>query len=169
MDNLTIRKATFLDVERIVELRLLSQGHFEKSNPLIWRMTEEGKKLLKQKVENDVANGNVQILLAEADGEIIGYLQGEVTSRSDYLPRTVGHVSLAYVVKQFRRRGVGRLLVKELCKFFNSNKAENLTVRYVIGNTEAERFWKKLGFESIITTSSTYPKELGAKLGHENE
>jgi len=164
MDNLTIRKAASSDVERIVELRLLLQEHVEKSNPLIWRITEEGMKLLKQKVEGDLADSNIQVLLAEADGEIIGYVQGEVTCRSDYLPRTVGHVSLVYVVKQFRRKGVGRRLVKELCKFFNSNKVENLTVRYIIGNKEAERFWRRLGFESIITTSSTYLKELDLKL-----
>jgi len=164
MDNLTIRRAASSDVERIVELRLLLQEHAEKSNPLIWRMTEEGKKLLKQKVENDLADSNIHVLLAEADGEIIGYVQGEIARRSDYMPRTVGQVSLIYVVKQSRRKGVGTRLVKELCKFFCSNKAEDLTVRYIIGNKEAEGFWRKLGFESIITTSSTYLKELDFKL-----
>jgi GNAT superfamily N-acetyltransferase len=164
MDNLKVRRAASSDVERIVELRLLSQEHAEKSNPLIWRMTEEGKKLLKQKVEDELADSNVHVLLAEVDGEVIGYVQGEVTRRIDHLPRTVGHVSLLYVVKRSRRKGVGRRLVKELCKFFNSNKAEDLTVRYIIGNKEAEGFWRKLGFEPIITTSSTYPKQLDFKL-----
>jgi ribosomal protein S18 acetylase RimI-like enzyme len=164
MDNLTIRRAASSDVERIVELGLLLQEHVEKSNPLIWRITEEGKKLIRQKVETDMANGSVQILLAEADDEVIGYVRGEVTSRSDHVPRTVGQVSLMYVVKQFRRKGVGRRLMEELCKFFNLNKAEDLTVRYVIGNKEAEGFWRKLGFESIITTSKTCPKELDFKL-----
>jgi len=147
---------------------LLLQEHAEKSNPLIWRITEEGKKLLKQMVESDLADSNIHVLLAEADGKIIGYVQGEVTRRSDHMPRTVGQISLMYVVKQFRRKGVGRRLIKEICKFFGSNKAEDLTVRYIIGNKEAEGFWRKLGFESIITTSSTYPKELDAKLGPEN-
>jgi len=58
MDNLTIRRAASSDVERIVELRLLLQEHAEKSNPLIWRITEEGKKLLKQTVENELVNSN---------------------------------------------------------------------------------------------------------------
>ena len=164
MDTPTIRRAASSDAKKIVELRLLSQEHAEKSNPLIWRITEQGKKLLKQKVENDLADNNIMVLLAETNGKIIGYVQGEVTSRSDHTPRTVGHVSLMYVVKQFRRKGVGRRLMKELCKFFNSNKAEDLTVRYIIGNKEAEEFWRKLGFESIITTSSMYPKELNFKL-----
>ena len=164
MDNLTIRRAASSDAEEIVELRLLLQEHAEKSNPLIWRTTEEGKRLLKQKVENDLADSNIHVLLAEADGEIIGYVQGEVTSRSEYMPRTVGQISLMYVVKQSRRKGVGRRLMKELCKFFDSNKAEDLTVRYIIGNKEAEGFWRKLGFESIIMTSSTYLRELEFKL-----
>jgi ribosomal protein S18 acetylase RimI-like enzyme len=164
MDKLTIRRAASSDVERIVELGLLLQEHVEKLNPLIWRITEEGKKLIKQKVETDLTDGNVLVLLAEADGEVIGYVRGEVTSRSDHVPRTVGHVSLMYVLKQFRREGVGRHLVKELCKFFNSNKVESLTVRYIIGNKEAEKFWRKLGFEPIIVTSSTHLGELDSKL-----
>jgi len=164
MNDFTIRRAASLDVERIVELGLLLQEHVEESNPFVWRITEEGKKLIKQKVEADLANSNVLVLIAEADGEVIGYVQGEVTSRSDHVPGTVGQVSLMYVVKQFRRRGVGRRLIKELCKFFNSNKAEDLTVRYVIGNKEAEGFWRKLGFEPIITASRTSATELDLKL-----
>lgn len=164
MDNLTIRRATSSDVDTIAELRVLSQKHFEKSNPLIWQITAEGKKLLKQKVENDMTNDNIQILLAEANGETMGYVQGEVTRRSDYAPKTVGHISLTYVEKQFRRKGVGTRMVKELLRFFDSNEVENVTVRYIIGNKEAEGFWRKLGFISIITTSSTNPKELDFKL-----
>ena len=164
MCNLKIRRAASSDLDEIVALRLLSQDHFEESNPLIWRTTEEGKKLIKQEVETDMTDSNVLTLLAEADGEAIGYVRGEVTNRSDHMPRTVGQISLMYVMKQFRRKGAGRALMKELCKFFKSNKAENLTVRYIIGNKEAEGFWAKLGFESIIITGSTYIEELDSKL-----
>lgn len=115
-------------------------------------------------MENNLADSNIHVLLAEADGEIMAYVQGEVTSRSDYMPRNVGHVPLIYGVKQFKRKGVGRLLVKELCRFFSSNNAEHLTVRYIIGNKETESFWRKLGFESIITTSATYLKKLDFNL-----
>jgi len=164
MDKFTIRRAGSSDVERIVELGLLLQEHVERLSPMIWRITEEGKKLIKQKVETDLMDSNILVLLAEADGEVIGYVRGEVTSRSDHVPRTVGHVSLMYVVKQFRRKGVGRRLMKELCKFFSSNKVETLTVRYIIGNREAEGFWRKLRFESIIMTGSTHLGELETNL-----
>lgn len=164
MDEFAIRRATTSDVGAIIKLRLLLQEHIEGSNPRLWRITEEGRKLLKQEIKNDLADSNIRVLLAEAGGEAIGFAQGKITNRSDYAPRTVGLVSLAYVRKQFRRKGVGRRLIKELCKFFNSNKAEHLTVRYVIGNKEAEGFWTKLGFESIISTSATHLEELDFKL-----
>jgi aminoglycoside 6'-N-acetyltransferase I len=169
MTALTIRRAASSDVESIVNLRLRAQEHFERSNLLIWRMTEDGKKLLKQKVANDLADSNIRILLAEVDKDVIGYVQGEVTRRSEYLPGTVGQVSLIYVKERFRRKGIGRRLLKEVCKFFEAENAEHLTIRYILGNREAERFWRKFGFEPMITTSGTYPKELDFKLGSESQ
>ena len=165
MKNLTIRRATSSDVDTIVRLRLLLQEHAEESNLLVWRITERGKKLLKQGIKKDLSNRNTRVLLANnVDGETIGFAMGEVASRSDYEPRIVGHISLLYVMRRFRRKGVGRRLVKELCKFYNSSKAEHLTVRYIIGNEEAEGFWTKLGFESIISTSATHLNELDSAL-----
>ncbi len=164
MENLTIRRAKPSDTKGIVDLRLLGQEHSERSNPSIWRMTKGGKRLLKEKVQNDLADDNIRILLAETDGQILGYVQGEVATRSDFAPRTVGFVSFIYVLEQFRREGIGRRLMKELCEFFDSNKAEYLTLRHIIGNKEADGFWRKLGFESIITTDTIFLKDLNLKL-----
>jgi ribosomal protein S18 acetylase RimI-like enzyme len=164
MKNLIIRRASSSDVDSIFRLRLLLQEHVEDSNLLVWRMTERGKRLLKQETGKDLSNRNIRVLLAEVGGETIGFAQGEVASRSDHAPRTVGHVSLLYVMKRFRRKGVGRRLVKELCEFYNSNKAEHLSVRYIIGNEEAEGFWTQLGFEPIMSTGVTHLKELDSRL-----
>jgi len=164
VDSFRIRRATSSDVGRIVGLMLLLQKHVEKSNPSVWRITEEGKKLIRQKAKADLTDDNVLVLVAEAGDKVIGYVRGEVTNRSDHLPRIVAQISFMYVVKQFRRKGVGRRLVKELCTFFCLRRAEDLTVRYVVGNKEAEGFWRKLGFEPIITTGTTSPKELKSKL-----
>jgi GNAT superfamily N-acetyltransferase len=69
-----------------------------------------------------------------------------------------------YVIERFRRKGIGRRLVKELFTFFNSKGIEYLTVRYIIGNKEAEPFWQKLDFNPIIITAMTNPKKLESKL-----
>lgn len=159
-----IRNATSSDLKKLVELQLSLQRHAEKSNPLIWRITEEGKALIRQKFEKTLSDSNSRILVAEMSGEVVGFSQGEVVHRTDYLPESVGTISLLYVVENFRRRGVGSRLVEKLCQFFIKEKVEQVTLRYIIGNIEAERFWSKLNFEPIITTVSIRPEELKERL-----
>ena len=164
----SIRKATPSDIDKLVQLRLLLQQHCEESNPMIWRMTEEGKTILKQRVQNELSTNNSHVLIAEMNGEIIGSAHGEITHRTDYTPKTVGSISTVYVVREFRKRGVGALLVKQLCELFDAEGVEDVTLRYIIGNKEAEAFWRKLGFKPIITTAKTSLKELENKTSSMN-
>jgi ribosomal protein S18 acetylase RimI-like enzyme len=160
MKNLLVRRATCSDVKKLTELRILLQQHCEESNRLIWRITAEGKTLLREKVENELADNKRHVLVAEMNGEIVGFIQGEIERRTDYLPGTVGSISTAYVVGKFRRTGVGRILVKHLSEFFSSEGVEDVTLRYIIGNEEAERFWQKLGFQPVITTAKMVLEKL---------
>ena len=107
MGEILIRRAVGSDVERLVELRLLLQQHVEESSRSIWRITEEGRRLLRQKVVDDLAGSGSLVLVAEMGGRIVGFVHGEVMHRTDYLPRSVGSISTVYVAREFRRRGVG--------------------------------------------------------------
>jgi predicted GNAT family acetyltransferase len=158
-----IRKATPSDIGKLVQLRLLLQQHCEESNRMIWHMTEEGKTILKQRVQNELSTNNSHVLIAEMNGEIIGSAHGEITHRTDYTPKTVGSISTVYVVREFRKRGVGALLVRQLCGVFKAEGVEDVTLRYIIGNKEAEAFWRKLTFKPIIMTAKTSLRELEKK------
>jgi predicted acetyltransferase len=125
---------------------------------------QRGRKTPQKKVENDLMDPNVQVLVAEAGSETVGFIRGEIADRNDYSPRIVGSVSLMYVIERFRRNGIGRCLVKGLCTSFNSKGIEYLTVRYVIGNREAEQFWQELDFDPIIITAMTNPRKLESRL-----
>ena len=159
-----IRSATSSDLKKLVELRLCLQLHAEKSNPWVWRVTEEGKRVIEQEFEKTLSDSNSRTVVAEMNGEVVGFALGEVEHRTDYLPEIVGAISLIYVAEGFRRRGIGSRLVEKLCQFFIKEKVEQVTLRYIIGNIEAERFWSKLNFEPIITTISIRPEELKERL-----
>jgi predicted GNAT family acetyltransferase len=159
----SIRKATPSDIDRLVQLRLLLQQHCEESNPMIWHMTREGETILRQKVQNEISADNSHVLVAEMNGQIIGSAYGEIIHRTDYTPETVGSISTVYVIREFRKKGFGTLLVKRLCELFDAEDVEDVTLRYIIGNKEAEAFWKKLGLKSIITTAKTSLEELKNK------
>lgn len=92
--NVTIKRADFSDKERIVKLRLFSQKHFERSNWLNGWITEIGKQLLKQKAQNDLANDNSRIFLAEVDVDPVECVQGEVSHSARPLAWRTESVSL---------------------------------------------------------------------------
>jgi GNAT superfamily N-acetyltransferase len=164
MHNLIVQEAVSSDLDALVEFGLSLQSHCEKSNGAVWKITEEGKRFLKQKLEDTLKDSNSRVFVARMSEGVIGFASGQVSSREDYLPNRVALISRVYVNEKYRRQGVGKRLVKELCRFFNSMNAEQVTLRYIVGNREAERFWAKLGFRPIITTASITPRELNANI-----
>lgn len=164
MSDVVIRNAKPSDIDKLVELRLSLQRHVEASNPKIWRITEEGVGLLKQGLEEAMSDDNGRLVVAMMDGEVIGFAHGQVLQRTDYQPHIVGTISNIYVQGGFRERGVGRRLVESLCQFFSIKNVEEVTLRYVIGNREAEEFWKGFGFKPIINAANTSLEELKKRL-----
>jgi len=69
-----------------------------------------------------------------------------------------------YVDPRNRRKGVATTLVRDTLNYFNKEKVEEITLRYQIGNKEAEEFWTRLGFQPIITTANTTPEKLKENL-----
>lgn len=64
----------------------------------------------------------------------------------------------------WRRRGIGTQLVSALCRFFDSKNIQEITLRFALGNKEAEIFWKTLGFQPLIVTVNTRLETLKEKL-----
>jgi GNAT superfamily N-acetyltransferase len=60
-------------------------------------------------------------------------------------------VDQVFVDERHRRAGVGSQLVAKLCRFFGEQGIDDLSLRYVAGNEEANRFWTDLGFVPRIS------------------
>jgi ribosomal protein S18 acetylase RimI-like enzyme len=164
MADLLIRDAEMSDLDELVKLRLSFQRHMEASNPRVWRITEEGQKHLREETEQMLANKDGRMPVAVKNGVIAGFTYGEVSHRTAYLPSTIGQISIIYVLEEFRRHGLGRQLVEELCRFFSSKNVEEVTLNYIIGNKEAEGFWEALGFEPIRISANLRFKDLEERL-----
>jgi len=166
MSDIAIRDAKLSDIDKLVELRLSLQRHIEASNPMIWRITAEGVGLLKQGLDEAMRDDLGRMVVATLNGEVIGFAHGQVSRRTDYRPNVVGTISKIFVQKGFRGRGVGRRLVEGLYQFFHMKNVEEVTLRFVIGNREAEEFWRGLGFKPVITSANAHFKELEERLKH---
>jgi GNAT superfamily N-acetyltransferase len=150
-----VRKATATDKKQIVKLRIALQHHLEQSNPIIWRVTQAGQQELVQQVNRMMTDDASLVMVAEHNTNIIGFANGRILQRTEYEPKKVGFIIMAFIEKKYRRRGIGTKLIQELCKYFEAEKVHNITLRYVLGNKEAEAFWHHLGFTPIIHTAYT--------------
>jgi GNAT superfamily N-acetyltransferase len=150
-----VRKATTTDQEKILNLRIQLQRHGEQSNPLIWRITEAGRQKLVHDVGHLLTDDTAIVLVAEHENTLIGFAHGQILRRTEYKPNKAGIIGLIFVLENYRRQGIGTQLIHKLCKYFEAENVSHISLRYVLGNKEAEAFWQHLGFTPILYTSAT--------------
>jgi len=158
---MNIREAVEGDLDGLVALLEQLDEHVAGSNPRLWPAEGRRREALLKTLRDDAAC----VLVAEADGELIGYMAGRVGRWESGPPHVIGHLLWAFVCEEWRSRGAGRALVDRLLGFFESRGVEDITLRYVIGNAHAERFWAMLGFTPLICIANVRPEELRDKLG----
>jgi ribosomal protein S18 acetylase RimI-like enzyme len=97
------------------------------------------------------------IVLAEADGEIVGMAKGELRDG-------LGHVSLVYLKPEARGRGGGDDLVRELVAHFEEHGLDHVSLNVELPNDEALAYWRRLGFteyrRSLLTDRESLERRL---------
>ena len=139
------------------------QEHLERGTPRLWLRRIDRRKQAGE-FEEHLKSDCTRVLVAEEDAHVVGFAIGTVEDRGDDKPGVVGSVGWVFVRKERRGKGIGRGLVAALLDFFDSRDVEDVTLRYVVGNQEAEGFWEKLGFEPVIHTVVAYPDEIRRRL-----
>jgi len=91
--------------------------------------------------------------VAMADGKIRGFVVGclENTGSAVY-----GHVSNLGVTAAYRGKGLGRLLVSRLERQFVLDGAEGVLLEVRVSNTDAQEFYRKLGYLEAFLLSGYY-------------
>jgi ribosomal protein S18 acetylase RimI-like enzyme len=161
----TIRPAQASDLDRLVELLLALQDHLEAANANLWRMKPEARGNLKGQIAGRLKSDSGCALVAqhEKDG-VVGVIFGRVVTNNRYIPSRAGQVDQVFVHTDHRRAGVGSRLLAELCCFFAAEEVEDISLRYVAGNDEADGFWSAVGFAPRIITSGAHRQEVEAQL-----
>lgn len=135
MSEITIRKMTTDDIDRVAELEeLIFSVPWSKSSFF------------------DAVNSKDDIyLVAEAEGVICGYcgLWGVVGE---------GQITNVAVAPDFRRRGIARIMLKELLERAEAEGINEFTLEVRESNTGAFSLYKQLGFEEVGIRKNFYSK-----------
>jgi ribosomal protein S18 acetylase RimI-like enzyme len=102
-----------------------------------------------------IARHDGRLLLAEADGRVVGMLGLVVQDDQVFVREEVrqhGHVCDLVVDEAWRGRGIGRRLLAEAERCVRAKGLKRLFIGVLAGNDGAERLYREVGFAAYLTT-----------------
>lgn len=96
-------------------------------------------------LEDQMTTERKVLLIAETTGQA-GYLAGEVLAPSAMRTVSVAVLVSMYVRPAFRGQGIGRSLAAAFRDWARAEGAERMSVTAYTANTDAIRFYQRLGF-----------------------
>ena len=94
-------------------------------------------------------------LVAEADGELVGFLTVHHTSHP-ILEGVAGEIEELYVQPQMRRRGIGSTLVQQAVSLLRQQDASPIRVHACAESLVARAFWQHIGWEQDLVVYAIY-------------
>jgi ribosomal protein S18 acetylase RimI-like enzyme len=146
-----LRRATIKDFDRLKKIKadfyLWECGMDKRIRP------EWAEKQLQSRLARNLKHHtkSVAFFIAEERGEIIGYSGGEIEKALGFVKsKRLGHMFNLYVKPEYRKKGIGKKLIKEVLAWFKKNKVKELKILVYPHNKPAHEIYKKLGFKDYI-------------------
>jgi len=147
-----IRKATLDDLKEIDliyvegcidEVRI---QHPEKSKESIKNVMKKAEKERLRFSRKNLKNPLNLLLVAEINNKIVGFTEASVKKVDQKLE---GFWEKAYIKKEFRRRGVGKSLGKEIFKWLKKKKAKSVEAGLFIKNKRSRALCRFFGLKLV--------------------
>jgi ribosomal protein S18 acetylase RimI-like enzyme len=153
-----IRPAKLADLREIARLWRDLVGYHEALGGQDFRLAPGADREWRTFLRGHIAKDDRICLVADAGGRIVAFLLGSVKERPGvFMERAYGHISDIYVDAEHRRRGVGKALVDEALRWFETRRVGRVRLQTDVRNLLGLDFWRSLGFE---TTSHTMDRLL---------
>lgn len=104
---------------------------------------------LQEEVRN---HDRAHYLVAEFDEQVVGYA-------GLWIIFDEGHITRIVVDPKFRRKGIGKSLVKALMKTGTEKGCDSFTLEVSVSNIEARNLYGDLGFEEVGLRKGYYESE----------
>jgi len=145
-----VRKAKIKDADNITNLNYLLMKYHEKLDKY-YNINKDHSKICSKYVKKLIRSKNALVLVAEVNGKIVGTMYGSIKKRPPVMKvKKFGHLGDAFILKKYRKRGIGGKLTKELMKWFKSKRVEFVELEVDVRNKIGLKSWKRLGFKSFM-------------------
>jgi len=151
MDNeFTIRKADENDLEAMVKL-WIEFIDFHKEFDVYFSRSNDGHEEFKKSIAERINDASSCILVAEKDGEIIGFSTAAILKNSPiFATKDYGVIMSFAVTTKYRRKGIGERMLKKVIDWFRAQGTHRVEIRASVFNKVSIDFWKKHNFTPFI-------------------
>lgn len=105
--------------------------------------------------ENIFESGNQDILVADIDGEAVGFVHCMILSQkkvSCLKPQNVVYLQDLCVREDLRSKGIGSVLIKASKDYGKEKGADFIRTQVFPGNVDGMRFYERNGFSEMMKT-----------------
>lgn len=153
----SIRRAAAGDFDAIVRLDgelFESDRRYDPTLDPRWTHSEAGRAFFRERIEGT----DGVCFVAEAGGELLGYLCGAMIEAEDYRTvRRLAELECMYVRPEARGRRIGERLARAFLDWAREEAAERVRVVACAANAGAVRFYRRLGFGDYDLTLEMDP------------
>ena len=150
MEKVIIRKAGLEDLISIQKLNdnlfYLEFNNFDDTLKREWALEKEGQEYFEDMIKNEI------VFVAQIEDKIVGYLAGSICEEISYITESFAELDNMCIDDEYRRFGIGTLLMDEFKKYCKEKNMQNIKVTASAKNSRAIQFYMKNGFEDYNVT-----------------
>jgi ribosomal protein S18 acetylase RimI-like enzyme len=144
-----VRPARAREIDRVAALFTLLGEHHAAVASLA--PAREAGAALRAHVAGIAADGDSLLLVAEAEGQLVGFAAARVLRRPPLFAETErGEIEALFVREEWRRRGVATALVEEVLRALAARGVRRAALQVAVANETGQRFWRALGFADAM-------------------
>lgn len=133
MESVKLRVLTMKDLDAVTEIDFALLG---KRRRAYWET----------RIERSETSG-VPSLAAEAGGKVVGFILGSASGWEYGIPENIAWIDTLGVIKEFQKKGVARLLFKEMFSMFKKVGVDTIYIFVNWKDWDLLQFFDKMGFK----------------------
>ncbi|PYB68727.1 N-acetyltransferase [Thermoplasma sp. Kam2015] len=150
MVNTNIRRMKKEDLPEVMD-QLLRLKRLNSEFDCSFTVSEESKPDI-EKYLTKILNDDAHVLLvAEYSSKVVGILMADILFRIYYTPKYEARIREFYVMPEYRRKGIGKMLIEALRSTLKERDIILITAEFPSLNLIAQDFYRKLGYREIVS------------------
>ena len=100
----------------------------------------------RRRIDSHEKESEITGLVAEVEGQIVGFILGEISGREFRVPDTIGWIDTIGIDPAYQRKGVASALLKEMIADFRQRGVETVYTLVNWSSWDLLQFYKAAGF-----------------------